>query len=149
MRLRLLVVGRGSGELAGYEKRLTARLGGMAGFEVIELAEARAKAAAQRRREEARRILDRARKGFILFDERGEQLASRDWAAALARLPGGARQDFVIGGADGVDESVRAAASRVWSLSRLTLPHQLVRALVIEQLYRAFTIMRGHPYHRD
>ncbi len=149
MRFRLLVVGRGSGELAGYEKRLTTRLAGMAGFEVIELAEARAKGADGRRREEARRILDRARKGFILFDERGEQLASREWAAAFSRLPGGARQDFVIGGADGVADEVRAAAGRIWSLSRLTLPHQLARTLVIEQIYRAFTIMRGHPYHRD
>ncbi len=54
----------------------------------------------------------------------------------------------MIGGAGGVTEGVRSQAAQCWSLSRLTLPHQLVRPLVLEQCYRAFTILHGHPYHR-
>jgi len=73
---------------------------------------------------------------------------SMQWADYLGRLHGDARQDFVVGGADGVSDTVRASAGSCWSLSTLTLPHQLVRAMVLEQLYRAITIIQGHPYHR-
>ena len=55
---------------------------------------------------------------------------------------------FLIGGADGHAPAVRAAAQEVWSLSALTLPHALVRVIVAEQIYRATTLLRGHPYHR-
>jgi len=148
VRLRLLVVGRGAGELTAYEARFIKRLKPFAEVDVIELAEGRGKQAAQRKQEEAKQILNRAEKGFVLFDERGRPLASRDWAAYLERLAPNAQFDFVIGGADGVDDSVRQAAGICWSLSALTLPHQLARVLVLEQLYRGFTIMHGHPYHR-
>ena len=56
---------------------------------------------------------------------------------------------FLVGGADGLDESCRERADRVWSLSPLTLPHALVRVVLAEQLYRAWTLNQGHPYHRD
>lgn len=148
MKLRLLVVGRGARELAAYETRLLGRLRTYAEVEVIELPEGRARRMEQRRQEEAKAVLRTARGGFILFDERGEGLASKQWADRLRALPAGAGLDFVIGGAGGVDEQIRQAAGHCWSLSRLTLPHQLARVLVIEQLYRAFTMLAGHPYHR-
>ncbi|MDX8406254.1 MAG: 23S rRNA (pseudouridine(1915)-N(3))-methyltransferase RlmH [Mariprofundus sp.] len=148
MKLRLLVVGRGSRELAEFESRFDQRLRPFADFQIIELPEGRAKQVAQRKQEEAKQILAQAGKGFILFDERGSMLGSTQWAAHLQRLTGNARLDFVIGGADGVEDSVRQQASACWSLSKLTLPHQLVRAIALEQLYRAFTIIQGHPYHR-
>lgn len=144
----MLVVGRGAGELTAYEERFMRRLKPFAGVDVIELPEGRGKQAAQRKQEEAQQILNRAGKGFVLFDERGKHLHSTDWAAYLERLPQNAQQDFVIGGADGVQDSVREAAGACWSLSALTLPHQLARVLVLEQLYRGFSILRGHPYHR-
>jgi 23S rRNA (pseudouridine1915-N3)-methyltransferase len=56
---------------------------------------------------------------------------------------------FVIGGADGLDDRVKARAGRLMGLSRLTLPHALARVMLIEQLYRAACIIKGHPYHRD
>lgn len=71
-----------------------------------------------------------------------------EWAGYLRGLAGNAEQVFVIGGADGVADEVRQQAAACWSLSTLTLPHQLARALVLEQLYRACTILQGHPYHR-
>lgn len=149
MKFRLLVVGRAASELGDYEARFAKRLKGLAGFEVVELPEGRGKQISQRKQEEARHILKAAQPGFILFDERGKTLDSRAWAAHFQAMPGNATLDFVIGGASGVHEDVRAAAGSCWSLSRLTLPHQLVRVIVIEQIYRACTIMQGHPYHRD
>jgi len=148
VKLRLLVVGRGAKELGDFESRFLARLKPFAQCQVIELPEGRGKQVSQRKQEEAKHILKQASAGFILFDERGASLSSIRWADFLGRLPGDARQDFVIGGADGVADVVRAKAAHCWSLSALTLPHQLVRAMVLEQLYRAMTIIQGHPYHR-
>lgn len=148
MKLRLLVVGRGSRELSEFEARFVERLKPFASFQIIELPEGRGKQVSQRKQEEAKQILKQATPGFILFDERGSLRESKQWAGFLESLAGDVRQDFVIGGADGVADEVRQQAAACWSLSKLTLPHQLVRAVVLEQLYRAFTILQGHPYHR-
>jgi len=148
VKLRLLVVGRGSKELADFEARFIERLKPFASCTVIELPEGRGKQVSQRKQEEARHILKQAGRGFILFDEHGLLHGSKQWASHIGRLSADAQLDFVIGGADGVNDAVRKEAGACWSLSKLTLPHQLVRALVLEQLYRAFTIIQGHPYHR-
>jgi len=148
VKLRLLVVGRGSKELTGFEARFIGRLKPFSSCQVIELPEGRGKQVSQRKQEEAKHILQLARKGFIIFDERGVLHSSTKWADYLGRLNADAQLDFVIGGADGLADSVRSEAAACWSLSKLTLPHQLVRVIVLEQLYRAFTIIQGHPYHR-
>ena len=142
------MVGRGSRELSDFEARFLERLKPFAACQVVELPEGRGKQVSQRKQEEAKQILKQAKKGFVLFDERGSLHGSTQWASHMATLSGDAQQDFVIGGADGVADEVRRAAGACWSLSKLTLPHQLVRAVVLEQLYRAFTIIQGHPYHR-
>ena len=148
MKLRLFVVGRGASELADFEARFIKRIRIYAEVDVTELPEGRGKQPEQRQQEEARHILRRAGKGFILFDEKGKLLDSKQWSTFFGRLPGNTCLDFVIGGADGVGDEVRQAAAHEWSLSMLTLPHQLARVLVLEQMYRAFTILQGHPYHR-
>lgn len=148
MRLRLWTIGRGSRELAAFEAGLLQRLRRYTSVQLFELAEGRGRRVEQRRQEEAKALLRRLQPGFILFDEKGEELSSRDWASYLGSLHAGNTLDFVIGGPDGVDAAVMQAAGRCWSLSRLTLPHQLARVLVIEQLYRAFSMLAGHPYHR-
>ncbi|ATX80810.1 23S rRNA (pseudouridine1915-N3)-methyltransferase [Mariprofundus aestuarium] len=148
MKLRLLVVGRGSRELSDFEDRFIERLKPFAPCQVVELPEGRGKQVSQRKQEEAKQILKHAAAGFVLFDERGSLNSSKQWAGFLSTLSGDAQQDFVIGGADGISDEVRRAAGACWSLSKLTLPHQLVRAVVLEQLYRGFTIIQGHPYHR-
>lgn len=101
---------------------------------------------------EGARVLARLRPGeyVVALDERGEQWTSRELAVQLARW----REDhgqvaLLIGGPEGFDPAVRRRASQAWSLSRLTLPHALVKLLVVEQLYRAVTIQKGHPYHKD
>ncbi|RMH61607.1 MAG: 23S rRNA (pseudouridine(1915)-N(3))-methyltransferase RlmH [Zetaproteobacteria bacterium] len=148
MRIRLLAVGKGRPDLAAFEADFLRRLRAFAEVHIVELPEGRARHATQLRQQEARGILRAATEGFVLFDERGDAVSSRDWARMFSSLAGNARLDFVIGGASGVDATVRQRAGRCWSLSRLTLPHQLVRILVLEQCYRAFTMLRGHPYHR-
>lgn len=87
---------------------------------------------------------------LVVLDERGKTLSSPEFAQALAGWRDGGRQDaaFVIGGADGVDPSLRARADLAISLGRLVWPHMLVRVMLAEQLYRAATILAGSPYHR-
>jgi 23S rRNA (pseudouridine1915-N3)-methyltransferase len=123
----------------------------LTGFDVHETVESRASSAAARRLEEAK-LLAGATTGatLVALDERGRSMGSE----ALARLIGRWRDEgcaalaFVIGGADGLDPGFAAGAELMLSFSPLTWPHQLVRIMLAEQLYRVTTILSGHPYHR-
>lgn len=86
----------------------------------------------------------------IALDERGKDQTTQQLATQLANW----RQEgidiaFLIGGADGLDASLKENAHALWRLSSLTLPHAMARVLLVEQLYRAWTILQGHPYHRE
>jgi len=87
----------------------------------------------------------------ILLDERGDFFTSENWARHLEKkMTYGARDIvFVIGGAYGFSDEVYSRADMKVSLSKMTFSHQMVRAIFIEQLYRAFTIMKGEPYHHE
>jgi 23S rRNA (pseudouridine1915-N3)-methyltransferase len=87
----------------------------------------------------------------VVLDERGRDLPSTDLAALLGRWrDDGAREvRFLIGAADGHDEATRKAADLLLGFGRATWPHMLVRAMLAEQLYRALSILDGHPYHRE
>lgn len=86
----------------------------------------------------------------VLLDERGADPTSRDLADLLnGWLSAGRDLCFVIGGPDGVSDECAARANYRWSLSRMTFPHGLARVMFTEQLYRAWTLIQGHPYHRD
>ena len=85
----------------------------------------------------------------VLLDERGTQLSSKSLASILSDWQSDGRDlCFVIGGPDGVSDAVRQRSDMMWSLSQLTLPHGMARALLSEQLYRAWSLQTGHPYHR-
>ena len=86
----------------------------------------------------------------VTLDERGRVMTSPEFAAMLAKWRDGGRQDvaFVIGGADGIDPSLRAKADASVSFGAMVWPHMLVRVMLAEQLYRAATILGGGPYHR-
>jgi 23S rRNA (pseudouridine1915-N3)-methyltransferase len=153
LKVRLLSVGRDRSRL--FEPAIeayTERLKHYVRLELLELHEPRGKRAAPASRlDEAERILAARRPGefLVALDERGETLNT----IGLARLLGEAQtrsQDllFVVGGDDGLDPSVHAAANRVLSLSALTLPHRLARLVLVEQLYRGFSLLKGEPYHR-
>ncbi len=86
----------------------------------------------------------------VMLDERGAEMSTLELAGAMKGwLQGGRDLAFVIGGADGLHPALRQRASKLWSLSRLTMPHGLVRVLLAEQLYRAMTVIQNHPYHRE
>ncbi len=86
----------------------------------------------------------------VVMDERGRQESSEALAAFIESQMVYGRDDlsFVIGGALGLDERVRQRADKVLALSKMTLPHELARVVLVEQLYRAMTILRGEPYHK-
>jgi 23S rRNA (pseudouridine1915-N3)-methyltransferase len=101
--------------------------------------------------DEGRRILRHIRPAeqVVLLDERGTEFSSAELGRALADWQADGRDlAFVIGGPDGVSEECLQRADVRWSLSRLTLPHGLARVLFAEQMYRAWTLATGHPYHR-
>lgn len=86
----------------------------------------------------------------VILDEHGRDLSTRDLAACLeAWMAGGQDVAFIIGGPDGLNPALKQTAHQALRLSSLTLPHPMVRILLAEQLYRAWSILSGHPYHRD
>jgi len=119
---------------------------------VHEFVESRASSAALRQAEEAEKITAALTSDgyFIALDERGKTMASPEFAALIERQKdSGTRQlMFAIGGPDGHNELIRQRADQLLSFGRMTWPHQIVRILLAEQLYRATMILSGHPYHR-
>jgi 23S rRNA (pseudouridine1915-N3)-methyltransferase len=86
---------------------------------------------------------------LIALDEHGTSWSTLDLAKKISGWQrDGTKVVWAVGGADGLDGAVRAQAREIWSLSRLTLPHRLAQVLLIEQLYRAHSLLRGEPYHR-
>ncbi|MDB5474315.1 MAG: rlmH [Devosia sp.] len=123
----------------------------LTGFDVIELTESRASSSASRKSDEARALRAALPDGIIVaLDERGKSIGSEAFAHQVGkwRDDGRPAASFVIGGADGLDPGFVRDADLILSFSPLTWPHQLVRIMLAEQLYRVTTILSGHPYHR-
>lgn len=120
---------------------------------LVELALKKPVSAHETRQAESRLVLDHLdpRWPVVLLDEGGRMETSEAFAARLGRLrdAGHGGASFVIGGADGVDDALRTRATATLAFGRMTWPHLLVRVLLAEQLYRASTILAGHPYHRS
>jgi 23S rRNA (pseudouridine1915-N3)-methyltransferase len=133
--------------LAPLAKRL-----GLAPVAWHEIGESRSAEAAARREEEGAALLKLVREAefLIALDERGKPLTSAAFAQTLAKArDGGAKAaGVVMGGPDGLSQAVRDAAKLQVSFGAITLPHGLARIVLAEQLYRAATILAGHPYHR-
>jgi 23S rRNA (pseudouridine1915-N3)-methyltransferase len=160
MRLLLICVGRPK---AGLERDLAARYIeraaaagraiGFSGVEIREAGESRAARPGDRMRDEAEAIRGwlMPRTDVIALDVNGKQMTSRSLAFALgrARDQGIASAAFVIGGPHGLEPAFLASASLTLSFGVMTWPHQLVRIMAAEQIYRAVTILSGHPYHRE
>jgi 23S rRNA (pseudouridine1915-N3)-methyltransferase len=132
-------------------KHYLERLHAFAKTEVFEVKEGRGGGPDQVRQSEAAALLALADGRVVALDERGKGLRSLELARRLSalELAGQSTLTLLLGGAEGFDESVRERSDELWSLSPLTLPHELARLVLLEQLYRAETIRAGHPYHRE
>jgi len=159
MRLLIAAVGRlKDGPERTLYRRYAERIGqagrgvALGPLDLIEIGESRTAGAKARADEEAQRLLDKVRSAdfLIVLDERGRQFSSEGFAGFIrdARDRGVGLAAFLIGGPDGHGEAVRKEAGLLLSLGSLTLPHGLTRLVLAEQLYRAVTILAGHPYHR-
>jgi 23S rRNA (pseudouridine1915-N3)-methyltransferase len=134
----------------------SARLKRYCGFEVItipELKDTRNMPVMEQKTKEGKKILEALGRDdiVVLLDERGKEFSTVDfagWLESKSQMQG-KRLVFIIGGPWGFSDEVNKIASMKISLSKMTFPHQLVRLLFIEQLYRAFTIIKGEPYHHE
>lgn len=153
MRLTLITIGRPRDRhlralLEGYLERI----GRYARVEHIHLPDAHRGDRDAVRRQQSQALLQAVpnRAKTIILDERGRAWTSEDLAKRIEfdALHGDSHWALLIGGAEGHDPELRAKADYLWSLSTLTLPHELAALFVAEQLYRAMTILRGEPYHR-
>lgn len=154
MRIETLAIGRlktGAPERDLVDRYLERARGGgravgLSGFDVIELPDGKSADS------EAEALIGRMTAGArrIVLDERGRTISSERFARTLAgwRDDGAPAASLLIGGPDGHGAAARNGADLVLSFGAMTWPHQLVRAMLAEQLYRAVTIMTGHPYHR-
>ncbi|MEW6256211.1 MAG: 23S rRNA (pseudouridine(1915)-N(3))-methyltransferase RlmH [Pseudomonadota bacterium] len=159
MRILIVCVGRMK---AGAERDLVARYLdrakaggralGLSGFDVVEIPESAARRAEDRMVEEGQALQSVLPQGarLCLLDPRGKHLSSEEVAARVGRErdQGAPAIAWVIGGADGLSADMRARADLMLAFGVATFPHQLVRVMLAEQLYRATTILSGHPYHR-
>jgi 23S rRNA (pseudouridine1915-N3)-methyltransferase len=154
LKLRLAAVGKVKSKpfaaaCADYEKRLRR----YAKFELIEVKDVRGRSVPECQLRESDSLQGAVLKGsrVVLLDESGELLTSRELAARMDRdaQTGNGSWTLLIGGSDGHSAALKAQAQFTWSLSPLTLPHELARVVVLEQLYRALTIRKGESYHRD
>ena len=147
--MRLLAVGRGrQGPEAEILNRYAARL--KPRLTLVEFNDGFGSAAEIKRREASDLLAALTPKDFVIaLDQEGGTLTSSELATALKRwTETGRRLNFLVGGAEGLDAAVLARADATLSLGKLTWPHMLVRPMLAEQLYRAQTILAGHPYHR-
>jgi 23S rRNA (pseudouridine1915-N3)-methyltransferase len=153
VKLRVVAVGKDrSGLYAPAVAEYAKRLARYARFEIVEVPEARKHAGTPRAKDEEGEALlakigDRER--VVVLDERGAEETSAAFARRVERwLAQGRDVALVVGGSDGLAPAVLARADETLALSRMTLAHRLARLVLVEQLYRAMTILRGEPYHK-
>lgn len=159
MKLRILSIGRmKSGPeqelVTRYQKRakIMGRALGINDFDIIEIPESRARREQERQAEEMVSLLQKTSDArLIIFDERFSSPSSEEFSEKLRQWKdsGISQAVCIIGGPDGISPELRDRAHWGVSFGKLSFPHQLVRVLVMEQLYRSITMLAGHPYHRS
>jgi len=156
MKIKIIVVGKTREKyLQIGEKDFSGRLSNYCQFERIVVKEEKIQASKNEvtiKEQEGKRILDKVANTALMvaLDQRGEQLSSEKLAGFIQNeMNKGTKEiDFVIGGALGLGENVMAKASKKMSLSEMTFTHEMVRLILLEQLYRAFAILAGSKYHK-
>lgn len=153
MNIKIIAIGRDKkGEYAGLIRHYTKQLPWK--LEVIEKQPKKLSALLQERYKEEAELLRKAAEGvdiMIALDERGKQLTSMQFAQKLEAYQQDNQQNiaFLIGGADGLETGLREECALKIAFGAMTWPHQMVRLMLVEQLYRAHSILTDHPYHRE
>lgn len=157
MRIHVMFIGKTMGKLfqeaiSDYQQRLTHYVP-FAIEEVPDLKNTKSLTEEQQKEKEADMVFDRLQSGdvLVLLDEKGKEFTSREFSTFLENKMHTVNKRLVllIGGPYGFSQRIYDAAQGKISLSKMTFSHQMVRLFLIEQIYRAFTIMRGEPYHHD
>lgn len=146
MKYCLLCVGRRAQDpLLAATEAYAKRLKHYAGFELLRVRDSDPQKEAQDLKQQLR-----PHDYIVALDERGKMLTTMQMSQTIAawQMHGKSRVVFLIGGADGLDDSIKQRADLTWSLSALTLPHRAAQMLLVEQLYRVHTLLRGEKYHR-
>ncbi|WP_456397340.1 23S rRNA (pseudouridine(1915)-N(3))-methyltransferase RlmH [Desulfurobacterium sp.] len=138
--LKVIAIGKIAPHLKEAQEFYRLRIEKFTRFEIIEVKK-------QKTKEKEGKLLVRRSKGFtIALDERGKELNSMQFSKLIENH---SHISFIIGGADGLSESVKREADMVLSLSKLTMQHDIARIVLLEQIYRGFQIIRNTPYHRE
>ena len=138
--LKVIAVGKIAPHFKEAQEFYRLRIEKFTNFEIIEVKK-------QKTKKEEGNLLLKKSKGFtIALDERGKELNSIQFSKLIEKHP---NLSFLIGGADGLSESVKKEADMVLSLSKLTMQHDVARIVLLEQIYRGFQIIRNTPYHRE
>ena len=151
MRYRIIAVGQlKRGFYADGCEFYLDRLGRLAPTEIVEIKDGKEPDAQRRTSGESDGLLQRSDGKVVVLDERGKSFGSKELAGFIDEweTQSVSRVSLLLGGADGHSSQLRDRADALWRLSELTLPHELARLVLLEQLYRAETIRAGHPYHR-
>lgn len=149
MKIQIISIGKLSGEIA----TLAARYQKMTSWQIkdVTLAHSKKGSESQVKLDESKSIIAKINKNanVIALDLSGKQCVSQDFSSIFAKqMMVGKDVDFIIGGAFGLDDSVLAKTNAKLSLSKMTFPHQIAKLLLLEQIYRAETILNNHPYHK-
>ncbi|SNR76004.1 23S rRNA (pseudouridine(1915)-N(3))-methyltransferase RlmH [Desulfurobacterium atlanticum] len=138
--LKVIAVGKIPHHLKEVQEFYRSKIEKLTNFEIVEIKK-------QRTKDEEGNLLLKKRKGFtIALDERGKELDSVQFSKLIEKHP---NISFIIGGADGLSETVKQNSDMILSLSKLTMQHDIARIVLLEQIYRGFQIIRNTPYHRE
>lgn len=142
--IRIICIGKLKDQLKNVSEEYVKRIKGFTRIEIVEINEYKSSNVKESLKKEGEKVLEKSGERFIILDAKGKQLSSEEFSQILKHP----NLTFVIGSHVGLSEDVKKKASIQLSLSKMTLPHQITRIILLEQIYRGFTILNNQPYHK-
>ncbi|MDP2907098.1 MAG: 23S rRNA (pseudouridine(1915)-N(3))-methyltransferase RlmH [Nanoarchaeota archaeon] len=142
--IRIICVGKLKDQLKNVSEEYVKRIKGFTRIEIIEINEYKSSNIQESLKKEGERVLEKAGERFIVLDAKGKQLSSEEFSQILKQP----NLTFVIGSHAGLNEDVKKKSNIQLSLSKMTIPHQITRVILLEQIYRGFSILNNQPYHK-
>lgn len=142
--IRIICVGKLKDQIKNISEEYIKRIKGFTRIEIIEINEYKSTNTQESLKKEGEKVLEKSGERFILLDAKGKQLSSEEFSQVLKQP----NLTFVIGSHAGLSEEVKKKSVMQLSLSKMTLPHQITRVILLEQIYRGFSILNNMPYHK-